>query len=218
MSSWEDIGSTYSEAVTQALPLHRAVIFLVGFYISIATKNKTHLSAIETLAMVPLNKIKDFDEGFLSNAFVENVFFGVFAILFGVLLSKLMLISVYKLVQKSTKLAFRSKNTDSTWLNNLSMDDRKAALEVVEMGLLKPRSRLRRISTVNEILCGTAVVLLGASIFCGLFDFVVGFIFLVFAVVNHFYIIKIFISDYYGQALVASQLQGKELPSINNLD
>ena len=159
MSAWDQISSTYTESATQALPLHRAVVFVTGFFVSLAIQRQTHLSILETLAVVPLSEFVTFDKGVLSKAMVGNVLWALFATFIGVALSKGLIRLAYGIVQRATGAGTKAASLDKSWVVGLSIEERTSALELVESGLTEPRTRLRTLTSLNELLVGIGAIL-----------------------------------------------------------
>ncbi|MES2584319.1 MAG: hypothetical protein V4627_16465 [Pseudomonadota bacterium] len=217
MSAWEDIGSAYVEAATQALPLHRVAIFAAGFLISLVIQNQTHLSALESLAVVPLSELITFDKGLLSKATTGNILWALIATLVGITFSKGLLRLAYTLVDRATGASATAASLDKSWLYGLSIEERNAAVELVESGLTEPRSRLRAYTSINELLVGIGFVCIAAAFWGNILDGVVGGLALVGALFSHMVSIHIFLTDYYGAALSKAHLQGKKIPDIAKL-
>lgn len=218
MSAWDEISSTYAEAATQALPLHRVVVFVIGFLVSLAVQHKTHLSAIETLAVLPLSELISLDKGFLSKATAANILWALAATLLGVTLSKGLVRLSYSLVDRATGASSKAASLDKSWLSGLSIEDRNSAVALMESGLTEPRGRLRALTGLNELLVATGSVFLIASFWGNMLDGAIGVTALVVAVFTHVFAIHIFLSDYYGAALAKAHLQGKPSPKISQLN
>lgn len=218
VSAWEDISSSYAEAAAQAFPLQRAAVFAVAFLASLAIQQQTHLSVLETLAVLPLSEFTTLEKGFLAKSSAGNVLWALLATLLAVVVSWLFSRLAYSLVDKATGATARAKAADKSWLSELSIDDRKAALEIVESGLIEPRTRLRSLVSTNELLSGVAVVLLTAGYWGNVLDYAVGTSALVCAFFSHALSIKIFLTEYYAAALAKSQLQGKLPPLIGKVN
>jgi len=218
MSSWEDIGSTYIEAATKALPLHRAVVFVIGFLISLAVQHRTHLSALETLAVIPLLEFTDANGGFFSKSTVGNVLWAFSSTLAVIFLSKIFIRLAYELVDRATKASEKAKSLSGDWISSLSIEERKAALDLVSSGMIEPRARLQTLTAINELLIAVGVIFSVAAFFGGILDLSVGGVAFVSAFFSHVFSIKIFLTDYYGAALVKAQLQGRPPPHIRKID
>lgn len=216
MSAWEEISSTYVEAATQALPLHRIAIFAAGFLVSLVLQNQTHLSALESLAEVPLSELVALDKGLLSKATIGNVLWALLATSGGVIFSKLILRLAYALVDKATDASAKAAALDKSWMSGFSIEERKAALELVESGLSEPRARLRAFTSINELLVGIAIVCLVAAFWGNRLDGIVGSVALISAISTHMVAIYVFLTDYYGAALSKAHLQGRRTPDIVN--
>lgn len=218
MSTWEEISSTYAEAATRALPLHRAVVFAAAFLISISIQQQTHLSALETLAAVPLSEFITFDKGFLSKSTAGNVLYALLATLVGVALSKAFTRLAYALVDRATGASAKAALLDKSWLSGLSIEERKSALELVDSGLTEPRIRLRALTSMNELLVGIGAIFTVAAFWGNVLDGAIGAGAFIGAVCSHMFTIHVFLTDYYGAALAKAHLQGKPSPHIAKLN
>lgn len=218
MSSWEDIGSTYIEAATKAFPLHRAIVFFAGFLMSLSVQHRTHFSALETLAVIPLLELTMENEGFFAKSTVGNIIWALISTIAGIFLSKILIRVAYGIVDRATKATEQAKNLDGDWISSLSIEERKAALELVNSGMLEPRARLQTLTAINELLIGVGIVFSVAAFFGGALDFLVGGVAFVCAFFSHLFSIRIFLTDYYGVALAKAQLQGKPPPHMKKID
>lgn len=109
MSAWESVGTTYIEAATSAMPLHRALVFAVGLGGSVAVREQTHLSIFETLARIPLSDMTSLATGPLSKAVFADVLLGIALVVGGWVFSRLMLRAVFALAARSTNLWERAR-------------------------------------------------------------------------------------------------------------
>jgi len=214
MSAWEDVGATYAEAATKALPLHRAVVFAAGFLVSLAIQRQTHLSILETLSCVPLTDFATFEKGFLAKATSANAMWAIGLTIVAVLLSKTLTRLAYMLVDRATGASKRAAQLDRAWLKGLSIEERKAALELIDAGLAEPRGRLRSMTSINELLSGIGIAFAVAAHWGNVLDGTISGVALVSAACSHLLAIQIFLGDYFGPALTRAQLQGKRVPHI----
>lgn len=218
MSAWEDISSTYAEAATKALPLHRAIVFGAGFLLSLSIQQQTHLSILETLAVVPLSDFSTLDKGFLAKATGANVMWAMLATLTAVALSKGMIRLAYGVVDRATGASKRAAQLDRGWVAGLPIEERKAALDLVESGLAESRTRLRAMTGMNEILIGVSAMFAVSAVWGNALDGSISAVTLIAATCTHLMAIYVFLTDYYGPALAKAQLQGRSLPRITSLD
>jgi hypothetical protein len=218
MSAWEQVSSTYTEAATKALPLHRAVVFFTGFLVSLAVQQQTHLSLLETLAVVPLADFFTLDKGLLAKATFGNVFWAILATFAGVAFSKVSIRLAYGLVDRATGLSAKAAGLDKSWLSGLSIEERISALELLESGLIEPRARLRAFSGLSELLGGVGIIFFVATVWGNRIDGTVGTVALIGAFISQLVTIFIFLSDYYGPAMAKAHLQGRLAPNIEALN
>ncbi|WP_332745164.1 hypothetical protein [Hydrogenophaga sp.] len=217
MYAWEEIGSTYAEAVTHAFPLHRAIIFATGFLLSLAIQQQTHLSALETIVAVPLSDLASFSTGFLAKATFGNVFWGAASTCAGVGASKMLIRLAYAVVDRATGASVKAATIDKSWIAGLSVEERMLALELVDSGMSEPRARLRAITSTNELLVGIGSICIVAAFWGNRLDGFVGALALAGAICSHLLAIHVFLKDYYGAALTKAHLQGKVAPNIAEL-
>ena len=70
---WESLGSTYVEAVTKTFPLHRILVFTLGFMLSLIALEHDYKSLSESLVLLELGDIAELDSGPLSQATILNI-------------------------------------------------------------------------------------------------------------------------------------------------
>lgn len=215
MSAWESFGSTYLEAVSAALPLHRLVLFVFGLIGSIAVKHQTHLSALESLSNIRLGELIDFKSPLLKDATVANVFIGIGLVLAGWIIARALIWLTFTLASKATNL---SKNIPQHPAN-IAQDelvppnDRQQMVALIEASLEIPRVRLRAMNALVELSGGMAAGCAVVSIWGNATDIVASIIFLFTAICISIFAVKLFFNEYFGPALYIAQLQGKPPPT-----
>lgn len=215
MPAWDSIGTTYIEAATSALPLHRAVVFAAGLGGSLAVRQQTHLSIFETVARLPLSELASLSTGPLSKAVFADLLLGVALVTGGWLLSRLVLRAVFALAAKSTNLWDRARaSAAQTPIDpRQSLADRQAALELIDKSLDEPRSRLRSRGAAAELIGGLGLGCLVAAHWGNVLDGLLGVVFVTVAVGLQFSSVQLFLADYLGPAMLKAQLQGRKPPS-----
>lgn len=217
MAAWEEISSTYAEAATRALPLHRFLIFATGFLVSLGVQQQTHLSILETLSVLKLSSLTSFDKGFFEEATVASVMWAIVATALSVIVSKGMARLAYRVVDHATGASTKAQNLDRSWLGALSVEEKKAAVELLDSGLNETRSRIRMLTGLNELLIGLFITFASALHWGNLLDGSVAAVAIIGAVISHMAAISTFLSEYYGPALIRAQLQGKAAPRVGKV-
>jgi hypothetical protein len=215
MSIWDSVGTTYVEAATTALPLHRAIVFAIGFIGSLAIKNQTHLSILETVASFPLNDLTSFSTGPLREAIFADVLAGVFLTISGWLVSRVLLRAIFSLAARSTDLWKRVTESESAIGPSNSLAERLQLVELIDSSLVETRAHLRSLSGGSELLCALVVGCLLASHWGNVLDIFGGVLSLATAIIVNAASVRIFLADYFGPALLKAQLQGKKASSLN---
>lgn len=216
MSTWESVGSTYVESVTSTLPFHRLVLFVVGFIGSVAIGSQTHLSITETIANLKLSDLTGLDTQLLRVASVSDVWSGVFAIIFGWFVFRVLTWAMFELAAKASKLSDRSKQAihDARRIVTLTLEEKVQELSILEASIEKTRIRLKAMNAFGEIFGGMAVCGFIATTWGNVLDFCVGAVCFFACIVTCVTSIRTFFLEYYGPALFISQLQGRKLPEL----
>lgn len=220
MSAWDSIGSTYVEAATSALPLHRAVVFTAGLGGSITVRQQpTHLSIFETLARIPLSELISLSTGPFSKAVFADVLFGIALVTSGWIFSRLVLWAVFSLAARSTNLWKRARaSAEQTPINpEQSLADRQAALELIDKSLSEPRSRLRSRAASAELLAGLGLGCLLAAYWGNILDGLLGTVLIVLSIGLQVSSVKLFLTDYLGPAMLKARLQGRKPPNPTSI-
>lgn len=214
MSTWETVGTTYVEAVTSAMPLHRALVFATGFSGSLAVRDQTHLSIVETLARVPLSNLTSLATGPLSKAIFADVLLGIALVVGGWVLARLVLRAVFALAARSTKLWERAGASAAQSPLDLtqSLSDRQAALDLIEKSLDEPRSRLRVRAAAAEVTAGFGIGCLAATYWGNVLDGLLGAFLLMLLIALQVSSVRLFLADFLGPAIVKARLLGREPP------
>lgn len=219
MAIWEDVGSTYVEAATSALPLHRLFVFVAGFSGALAIQSQTHLSIIESIIHVPLTEIANVSSGPLSKATVAELFAGIAAVVVGWMLHRLTIRCTFSLAANATNLWDRVSGSISVNKPDpkLPLDDRKTTMELIDISLEEPRGQLRKLSATAELLIGLAIPLVVVSYWGNILDFIIGVSFSLAAIGCQITSVRVFLRDYFGPALYKAQLIGKRAPGAANI-
>lgn len=215
MSAWESFGSTYLEAASSALPLHRLLVVASGFIGSVAVANQTHLSVFETVASLSLLGLLDLKSGPFASATLANVFAGIGLAFIAWIGSRALLRAVFSAAAGLTKLhqrvaevmaASKTKSTDP-------LSDRQAMVALIDSALEQPRAHIRALNAGMEFSLALALGLSASAWWGNLLDFSLAFAFLAVSVGLAFTSVKVFLSDYLGAAMLRAQLQGRRAPS-----
>ncbi len=214
MSVWDSIGTTYVEAATSTLPLHRAAVFAVGFVCSVSVNQQTHLSIIETIASIPVSELTSFSNGLLGKAVLADVLIGISLTLIGWIFSRLVLRTIFALAARSTDLWERMQISGTTpHIHPLqSLSERQTALEFIDRSLSEPRARLRSLCATAELLGGLGVGCLIAAFWGNILDGILGVAICSIAVGLQVSAVQFFIADYLGPAMLKAKLQGRKAP------
>ena len=155
MSVWDSIGTAYVEAASSALPLHRVVVFAVGFVGSVSVQQQTHLSIIETIASIPVSDLTSLS---LGKALLADVLLGISLVFMGWIFSRLVLRTIFSFAARSTELWERMQGSGASQhsYHLQSFSERQTALEYIDKSLSEPRARLRSLCAVAEFLGGLA--------------------------------------------------------------
>lgn len=214
MSAWESVGTTYIEAATSAMPLHRALVFAVGLGGSVAVREQTHLSIFETLARIPLSDMTSLATGPLSKAVFADVLLGIALVVGGWVFSRLMLRAVFALAARSTNLWERARASAarSPIDPEQPLADRQAALELIDKSLDEPRARLRSRGAAAELTASLGLGCLLAAYWGNALDGILGVALTVVAVGLQVSSVRLFLSDYLGPAMLKARVLGKKPP------
>jgi len=215
MSIWDSVGTTYVEAATTALPLHRVIVFAIGFISSLAIRHQTHLSILETVASLPIADLTSLSTGLFRDAKLADVLAGIVLAASGWFFSRMLLRCIFMLAARSTNLWNRVTESESPLGQSQSLADRLQLVELIDSSLVETRSHLRSLSTASELLCGVVVSCFFASHWGNALDVLTGSILFILTIILHVTSVQIFLADYFGPALLKAQLQGKRPISLN---
>lgn len=215
MSVWESVGSSYVEAVANALPLHRLVIFLVGVGASLAVKTQTHLSIVETIARVKVADLSSLSSGPLASTTLGDLLLGIGAVAVAWIASRVAIRSIFALAARGTNLWARATEAvaRTSDIRVDSMADRQATINFLDESLKETRIRLKGKSALSELTMGLAIIFIATFQWGNSLDLVCGTLILTLSVALHMSTVSTFLSDYFGIALYKSQLQGKRPPT-----
>ena len=212
MSTWDSIGSTYIEAVTSALPLHRSIVFIAGFGGSVTVRQQTHLSIFETMAQIPLSELVSLSIGLFSKAVFADVLFGVALMARGWILSRVLLWTVFSLAARSTDLWERARvSAMQTPIDpQQPLADRQSALELIEKSLSEPRARLRSRGAAAELIGGLGLGYLIAAYWGNIIDGLLGTVLVLISAGLQVGSVQLFLAEYLGPAMLKARLQGRK--------
>jgi len=219
MALWDSIGTTYVEAATTALPLHRAVLFLAGFVGSVVVHKQTHLSIFESIANLPLASFTSLSSGPLGEATLADVMVASAVIVGSWIYSRTSLRLIFSLASRSTDLMNRVTVAQAQApVSPLQpVEERQKAVELVESSLIETRTRLKSMSAVAEMVGGLGVSALVAGYWGNALDLTLGVLLSSGAFLLHISTVRLFLSEYFGPALFKARLQGKQPPSPTSL-
>lgn len=214
MSVWDSIGTTYVEAATSTLPLHRVLVFTAGFVGSLAVHQQTHLSIFETIARIPLSDLTSLSNGPLGKAVFADVLLGIALAFLGWCFSRVVLRTTFALAARSTNLweRARTSTTNAPSDPHQSLSERQTALELIDKSLIEPRARLRSRCAAAELLGGLGIGCLIGAHWGNLLDVLLGTVMTVASVGLQVSAVQLFISDYLGPAMLKAKLQGRKPP------
>lgn len=214
MTGWGGISSSYVESITSTLPLHRLVLFGVGFMAALAVANQTHLSIAETICKFRIGDLIDAQSALLKEATVSYVLIGLASPMFGWAIARALTKVAYSIAARGTDLKNRVADALERSRGSVSMDleERREEIEILERALERPRSNMKRLNSLCENFSGIASVFLVASFWGNAIDIFIGVASLVGGGVSSIFAIRFFFSEYYGAALFLSQLQGRNHP------
>lgn len=214
MSTWEEIGSTYVESITNALPLHRLIIASSAVLGAIAISHQTHLSIAETIASIEVAQLADIKSTTIHHLKILDISFGILLPVLAWLTSYAATRFMFSLVERGANLKNRATAATEKYSNIKAMNlkDRREEIEILDKSLEKTRVKLKKISSIGEVLCGFGLLFLISSYWGNVLDISLGLLSLFGGFISSGVSLKFFFSDYYGTALFISQLQGKALP------
>lgn len=215
MSVWDSVGTTYVEAATSALPLHRVVVFIAAVLGSLAVRHQTHLSILETVANISVLELTAISTGVFSRAVLADAAVGFAVVLGGWAFARVTLLVIFALAARSTDLWDRVREASK----NLKVDstqplaDRQAAMEIIDASLADPKARLRSFAAAAELAAGCGMGCLAASYWGNILDALTGIFLVAVTASIQVHSVRLFLAEYFGPALLKAQLQGKRPPS-----
>ena len=214
MSVWDSIGTTYVEAATSKLPLHRVVVFAVGFVGSVSVHHQTHISIFETIARIRVSELTSLSSGLIGKAVLADVLLGSSLVLIGWIFTRLVLRTIFSLAAALTDLWERMQiSAPSPHIHSLqSLSELQTALEIIDKLLSEPRARLRSLCAAAELLGGLGVGCLVAAFWGNILDGILGAAISIVAIGLQVSAVQLFIGDYLGLAMLKAKLQGRKAP------
>lgn len=213
MADWSEISAPYSDAIVRVFPIHRAVVFIFGLSASLSVE-KSRESIVSEFFDFRFLEALPISTGFFKESTGLNLLLGLIAVISGVLLSGAINRCIFIIINKATSIKQRTQKISREWANNLSIEDRKIALEVIDSATSETKTRIRAMAGFNELVTGFFLITFTASIFTGFFDGVTSLILFLTALISHAIALHVFINDYYGFAATKAQLLGKSMPEI----
>ena len=94
--------------------------------------------------------------------------------------------------------------------------DRQAAIEVIDASLEQPRGRLRALNAFAELFCGLGIGLVLAAYWGNALDLLSGLGMLGLGLTLVTIAVRLFLSEYFGPAMVMARIQGRPQPTPLN--
>lgn len=220
MSAWESFGSTYVEAASSALPLHRLLSVASGFIGSVAVANQTHLSIVESVSSISLSSLIELQSGPFAHATLANVFAGVGLAFIAWLGSRALLRAVFAVAARLTGHHKRVSEVMAASKAKLTVPlvDRQAMVALIDSALTRPQAQIRALNAGMEFSLALALGFITA-IPCGNFlDFSLAICIFAVSVYLAYTSVRLFLSDYLGAAMLRAQLQGRRAPDPTEVD
>ena len=219
MALWDSIGTTYVDAATTALPLHRAALFLAAFVGSVAVHKQTHLSIFESISNISLASFASLSSGALSGATLADVMTATAVCVGGWVYSRVALRSIFFMASRSTDLMTRivAAQKQAPLDPQQALHERQKAVALVESSLIETRTRLKAMGAAAEFVGGVGLAALTAFYWGNVLDLTVGVAFCFAAFTLQVSTVRLFLSEYFGPALFKAHLQGKQPPSPTSL-
>jgi hypothetical protein len=217
---WESLGSSYLEAATKAFPLHRAVLFAVGFAFSAIALDHEYKSIFESLASLKLSEAISFDNGILSKSTVANFLWGLACSFAGLIISRLTLRFIFNFTNKivPVRSKIEAAHIDSPFKNKAAtLTEKKEIIEFIDSSLSETRAQLQQLNAAAELCAGLFISLVAASYWGNIIDLGLGIFFGSMLVGIQIRSLFIFLNDYIGGAIFRAQVLGKSPPDLTKL-
>lgn len=210
--SWiETASNSYAEAAANAIPLHRAALFLTSTLIFVAYGENATESSISYFLKISAVDIFSLSSPLIKKISVGDIMIGVATVLASILFARSAVCVLFALALRSTSLIERI-SAKTLVSSSLSIVDRNQAIELVEKSLEKPARRIRAINRIGEFSGGLGLLLTGVGITGGRLDLLIGVSCIFFSFLVLTYATKVFLTDYFGSAVYVSKLQGGDIP------
>ncbi|MFV0676442.1 hypothetical protein [Variovorax sp. tm] len=208
------------EAASKAFPLHRALLFALGFLLSVTAIDHDYKSILESVARLQISDVISLEDGIFSKSTVANILWGLATALAGWTIPRITLRFIFKYSEKISlvRTKIEAAHADSPFKNKTpTVAEKKEALEFIDSTLQKPKKQLQSLNTVAELAAGTATAFFATWYWGNILDAICGLLFLVILLVAQFKSLLLFLSDYIAGAIVRAQLLGKSPPDLSNL-
>lgn len=211
MSTWDAVGSTYLDAITSTVPVHRLLLVLGGLIGTSVVRSPSHRSVVEGALKLELSALFPV----INTATIADLMVAALLTVAGCIAARLLLRTVFELASRSTDLQRRvqSQIERTRVCQQIAADLRSSEVALLEGLLGAPRTRIRKMNACAETLCGFAIGLLVASYWGTVVDAAVAMALGLAAVFVHVMAVRCFLSEYFGPALLKAQLQGREPPT-----
>lgn len=120
----------------------------------------------------------------------------------------------FHLAAKAGQLQKRIENQSerSRQIVRMELSERRAEIEILEKGLEKPRAQMGKLNALGETLLGLAMMFVTSAIWGNSLDFAIGIMLLVSGEITTICAVRYFFAEYFGPALLLTQLQGRRPP------
>lgn len=214
MSALDEVKTIYTDAAATLLPLHRAIVFTIGFFTSLVLSRIHSASITFSMLNTRLVDISSFSKPPLAGARVADVAAGIALVVISWYSSRLILAAAFQVAARSTHLWERVQSSPNYNLvrNVHNLADQQSAVALLDSLLKGPRARLRMLNALTEICSGIALVNFFSGIRGSTADFWIGVGFAVAAIVTTILAVNYFLSDCFGPLLLRSELLGAKKP------
>lgn len=213
---FESLATSYLESVTARFPAQRALVFVIGFILSLVISEALSGGIVSTLLKFELVNLTVPSKPPLVDSTIGGLILGLGLAFLGVAASRLTAFTLFRLADRSTKMREKVRKIYRKGANtgSLSAPDRQTEISILEGSLLHAASRIKAFNALAEFSGAVGLLLIAAASISGTQDFVVGLLFtslLVLCVVRS---VQIFISDYFAMAAYKNRLQGRCEPQL----
>jgi hypothetical protein len=214
MSALDEVKGIYTDAAANLLPLHRAIVFAIGFFMSLALSRRHSASMTLSMLNTRLVDISSFSKPPLAGARVADVAAGIALVVLSWLASRIILAVVFRVAARSTSLWERVESSQSHKVvrNVQNLADHQSAVSLLDTLLKGPKARLRMLNALSELCAGIALVNVFSGIRGSNADLGIGTGFAVIATVVNILAVNYFFADCFGPLLLRAELLGAKKP------